>query len=31
VRMAACHTASLPVAVNVQCWAARHCTVEVPW
>jgi fumarate hydratase subunit alpha len=31
VRMAACHTASLPVAVNVQCWAARHCTVEVTW
>ena len=31
VRMAACHTASLPVAVNVQCWAARHCMVEVTW
>jgi fumarate hydratase subunit alpha len=31
VRTAACHTASLPVAVNVQCWAARRATrvVEV--
>jgi fumarate hydratase subunit alpha len=29
VKMAACHTASLPVAVNVQCWAARRATVEV--
>jgi fumarate hydratase subunit alpha len=29
VMKAACHTASLPVAVNVQCWAARHATVEV--
>jgi fumarate hydratase subunit alpha len=28
---AACHTASLPVAVNVQCWANRHATVEVDW
>ena len=26
VRRAACHTASLPVAVNVQCWANRHAT-----
>ncbi|MHC1626178.1 MAG: fumarate hydratase [Methanoculleaceae archaeon] len=28
-----CHTASLPVAVNVQCWAARRATrrVEVEW
>ncbi len=24
-----CHTASLPVAVNVQCWAARHGTVRI--
>jgi fumarase alpha subunit (EC 4.2.1.2) len=24
-----CHTASLPVAVNVQCWAARRATVAV--
>jgi fumarate hydratase subunit alpha len=31
VRTAACHTASLPVAVNVQCWAARRSTVEVSW
>jgi fumarate hydratase subunit alpha len=31
VKMAACHTASLPVAVNVQCWAARRATVEVRW
>jgi fumarate hydratase subunit alpha len=29
VRKAACHTASLPVAVNVQCWANRRATVEV--
>lgn len=29
VRSAGCHTASLPVAVNVQCWAARRATVEV--
>lgn len=29
VNVAACHTASLPVAVNVQCWACRRATVEV--
>jgi len=31
VKRAACHTASLPVAVNVQCWASRRATrvVEV--
>ncbi len=29
VMTAACHTASLPVAVNVQCWACRRATVEV--
>ncbi|MDI6718186.1 MAG: fumarate hydratase [Methanomicrobiales archaeon] len=29
VRQADCHTASLPVAVNVQCWACRRATVEV--
>ncbi len=29
VKTAACHTASLPVAVNVQCWACRRSTVEV--
>lgn len=31
VKMAGCHTASLPVAVNIQCWANRHATVEVRW
>jgi fumarate hydratase subunit alpha len=31
VRTAACHTASLPVAVNVQCWASRRSTIEVEW
>jgi fumarate hydratase subunit alpha len=32
VRRADCHTASLPVAVNVQCWACRRATetIEVP-
>jgi fumarate hydratase subunit alpha len=29
VRRAACHTASLPVAVNVQCWACRRATRDV--
>jgi fumarate hydratase subunit alpha len=29
VKTGACHTASLPVAVNVQCWACRRATVEV--
>jgi fumarate hydratase subunit alpha len=29
VKTAGCHTASLPVAVNVQCWANRHATVGV--
>jgi len=29
VKRAACHTASLPVAVNVQCWASRRASVEV--
>ena len=29
VKRAGCHTASLPVAVNVQCWASRRATVEV--
>jgi fumarate hydratase subunit alpha len=29
VKMAGCHTASLPVAVNVQCWANRRAAVEV--
>jgi fumarate hydratase subunit alpha len=31
VRTAGCHTASLPVAVNIQCWANRHATVEVKY
>jgi fumarate hydratase subunit alpha len=26
VKKAACHTASLPVAVNIQCWACRRAT-----
>lgn len=30
IKTAGCHTASLPVAVNIQCWAARRATVEVP-
>ncbi|MDD1673811.1 MAG: fumarate hydratase [Methanomicrobiales archaeon] len=32
VKVADCHTASLPVAVNIQCWACRRATakVEVP-
>jgi fumarate hydratase subunit alpha len=29
VRRGDCHTASLPVAVNVQCWASRRATVWV--
>nr|WP_319540080.1 fumarate hydratase [uncultured Methanospirillum sp.] len=29
IKSAGCHTASLPVAVNIQCWAARRATVEV--
>ncbi len=29
VKQAGCHTASLPVAVNIQCWAARRATVRV--
>jgi fumarate hydratase subunit alpha len=29
VKQADCHTASLPVAVNVQCWACRRATVPV--
>ncbi len=29
VRRGHCHTASLPVAVNVQCWVNRRATVEV--
>jgi fumarate hydratase subunit alpha len=29
VEYAACHTASLPVAVNIQCWAHRHHTMRL--
>ncbi|UCE46026.1 MAG: fumarate hydratase [Methanobacteriota archaeon] len=29
IEYAYCHTASLPVAVNVQCWAARRGTVRI--
>ena len=29
VRRGDCHTASLPVAVNVQCWASRRATVVI--
>lgn len=31
VKTGGCHTASLPVAVNVQCWACRRATVEVQY
>jgi len=29
ISTAYCHTASLPVAVNLQCWAARRASVRV--
>jgi len=29
IRTAHCHTASLPVAVNIQCWANRHASVTL--
>jgi len=29
IEYAFCHTASLPVAVNVQCWAARRGTAQI--
>jgi len=29
IEYAYCHTASLPVAVNVQCWAGRRATVKI--
>jgi len=29
IKMAACHTASHPVAVNLQCWAARQATLRI--
>ncbi|MDD1676368.1 MAG: fumarate hydratase [Methanomicrobiales archaeon] len=31
VKKAHCHTATLPVAVNVQCWACRRATVRVEY
>ncbi|SFM58545.1 fumarate hydratase [Methanolobus profundi] len=29
IKKAHCHTASLPVAVNIQCWANRHASVTL--
>ncbi|MEE8400724.1 MAG: fumarate hydratase [Candidatus Hydrothermarchaeaceae archaeon] len=29
IEYAACHTASLPVAVNIQCWAHRYATMRM--
>ncbi len=29
IKTAGCHTASLPLAINIQCWACRRETVEV--
>ena len=29
IEYAHCHTASLPVAINIQCWAARRCTARI--
>ena len=29
IKTAHCHTASLPVAVNIQCWANRHASVTM--
>jgi len=29
IETAHCHTASLPVAINIQCWAARRCTARI--
>ena len=29
IKTAHCHTASLPVAVNIQCWANRHASVTL--
>lgn len=29
VELGYCHTASLPVAINVQCWAARRATAKI--
>jgi fumarate hydratase subunit alpha len=29
IEHAHCHTASLPVAINIQCWAGRRCTARI--
>lgn len=29
IEYAHCHTASLPVAINIQCWAGRRCTARI--
>lgn len=29
IEKAACHTASLPVGINLQCWAARRCSARI--
>ncbi len=29
IRTAGCHTASLPLAINIQCWASRHATITL--
>ncbi len=29
IKKAGCHTASLPVAVNIGCWATRRATVRI--
>ena len=29
IRTAGCHTASLPLAINIQCWASRHATITI--
>ncbi|MGP8329692.1 MAG: fumarate hydratase [Methanosarcinaceae archaeon] len=29
IKTAHCHTASLPVAVNIQCWANRHASITI--
>jgi fumarate hydratase subunit alpha len=31
IEYASCHTASLPVAINFQCWAARRATARLYW
>jgi fumarate hydratase subunit alpha len=29
IESASCHTASLPVAISLQCWAARRASVRI--